>query len=154
MKLMPDQPVPALAVDTLAGKRFDIAKQAPKNFTQILFYRGMHCMVCQGYLKSYDAKLAEFEKHGIETIAISMEGRDRAGVGPIPVALVNDAGGQSLVFRNRSVPGAARPTPLLRFGAEHAIRAPDRGRHAVRPRRRAGPQLPRSRHGVTRAVLK
>ena len=29
MKLIPDQPVPALAVDMLDGKRFDIAKQAP-----------------------------------------------------------------------------------------------------------------------------
>ena len=78
MKLMPDQPVPALAVDTLAGKRFDIAKQAPKNFTQVVFYRGLHCMVCKSYLKAIDARLADFETHGVETIAVSMDGRDRA----------------------------------------------------------------------------
>jgi peroxiredoxin len=78
MKLMPDQPVPALAVETLAGKRFDIAKQAPKNFTQVVFYRGLHCMVCKSYLKAIDARLADFETHGVETIAVSMDGRDRA----------------------------------------------------------------------------
>jgi len=78
MKLSPDQPVPALAVDTLAGTRFDIAKQAPRNFTQIVFYRGLHCPICKGYLKSIDSRLADFEEHGIETIAISMDGRDRA----------------------------------------------------------------------------
>ena len=78
MKLMPDQPVPALAVDTLAGKRFDIAAQAPKNFTQIVFYRGLHCMVCKNYLRSIDARLAEFEGHGVETVAISMDTRERA----------------------------------------------------------------------------
>jgi peroxiredoxin len=78
MKLMPDQPVPALAVDTLAGKRFDIAAQAPKNFTQIVFYRGMHCPVCKNYLRSIDARLADFEGHGVETIAISMDSRERA----------------------------------------------------------------------------
>ena len=64
MKLMPDQPVPALAVDTLAGKRFDIAAQTPKNFTQIVFYRGMHCPVCKNYLRSIDARLADFQGHG------------------------------------------------------------------------------------------
>ena len=78
MKLTPDQPVPALAVDTLAGTRFDIAKQAPRNFTQIVFYRGLHCPICKGYLKSIDSRLADFEEHGIETIAISMDGSDRA----------------------------------------------------------------------------
>jgi peroxiredoxin len=78
MKLMPDQPVPALAVDTLAGKRFDIAAQAPKNFTQVVFYRGMHCPVCKNYLRSIDARLADFQGHGVETIAISMDSRERA----------------------------------------------------------------------------
>jgi peroxiredoxin len=78
MKLMPDQPVPALAVDTLAGKRFDIAAQAPKNFTQVVFYRGMHCPVCKNYLRSIDARLADFAGHGVETIAISMDSRERA----------------------------------------------------------------------------
>ncbi|HEX6103249.1 MAG TPA: peroxiredoxin-like family protein, partial [Alphaproteobacteria bacterium] len=78
MKLMPDQPVPALAVDTLAGKRFDVATQTPKNFTQIVFYRGMHCPICKNYLRSIDARLADFEGHGVETIAISMDSRERA----------------------------------------------------------------------------
>jgi peroxiredoxin len=78
MKLIPDQPVPALAVDMLDGKRFDIAKQAPKNFTQVVFYRGLHCLVCKSYLKSIDARLGEFEGHGVETIAIPMDGRERA----------------------------------------------------------------------------
>jgi peroxiredoxin len=78
MKLTPDQPVPALALETLTGKRFDIATQAPKNFTQVVFYRGLHCRVCKGYLKSIDARLAEFEAHGVETVAISMDSRERA----------------------------------------------------------------------------
>jgi peroxiredoxin len=78
MKLMPDQPVPALAVETLTGTRFDIAQQSPKNFTQIVFYRGLHCPICKTYLKSIDSRLGEFEEHGINTIAISMDGRDRA----------------------------------------------------------------------------
>lgn len=78
MKLTPDQPVPALAVDTLAGTRFDIVTQAPKNFTQVLFYRGLHCPVCKKYLRSFEARLAEFEAHGVETIAISMDSRERA----------------------------------------------------------------------------
>ena len=78
MKLTPDQTVPALAVDTLDGKRFDIAQQAPKNFTQVVFYRGLHCPVCKGYLKALDGRIGEFAERGIDTIAISMDSRERA----------------------------------------------------------------------------
>ena len=70
--------MPTLAVDTLAGTRFDIAEQAPSHFTQLVFYRGLHCPVCKSYLRSIEARLTDFEERGVETIAISMDGRERA----------------------------------------------------------------------------
>lgn len=78
MKLIPDQPAPALAVDTLAGRRFDIAGQRPQLFTQLVFYRGLHCPICKTYLKALEARLPEFEQRGVETIAISTDTRGRA----------------------------------------------------------------------------
>jgi peroxiredoxin len=65
-------------VDTLAGTRFDIAAQAPNSFTQLVFYRGLHCPVCKSYLRSIEARLGEFTERGVETIAITMDGRERA----------------------------------------------------------------------------
>ncbi|MDF2764707.1 MAG: peroxiredoxin [Rhodospirillales bacterium] len=78
MNLIPDQPAPALAVDTLAGRRFDIAGQRPQHFTQLVFYRGLHCPICKTYLKALEARLPEFEQRGVETIAISTDTRGRA----------------------------------------------------------------------------
>jgi peroxiredoxin len=78
VKLIPDQPAPALAVDTLAGRRFDIAGQRPQLFTQLVFYRGLHCPICKTYLKALEARLPEFEQRGVETIAISTDTRGRA----------------------------------------------------------------------------
>ena len=49
--LLPRRPVPELRVPTLAHGDFDLAADAPKLFTLISFYRGLHCPVCLKYLR-------------------------------------------------------------------------------------------------------
>ena len=77
--LMPRQPVPPLSVATLDGDRWVLAEQQPNSFTLIVFYRGLHCPICQPYLRELDRMLADFQQKGIEVIAISsdVEGRAR-----------------------------------------------------------------------------
>src|SRR5512145_3345513 len=107
MKLIPDQPVPAPAVDMLDGKRFDIAKQAPKNFTQVVFYRGLHCLVCKSYLKSIDARLGELEgwprtrrersqRLGVEAAdhRLRLAGGDRPRLGPLSLQIDHASGSE------------------------------------------------------------
>ena len=55
--LLPRRPVPELRVPTLAHGDFDLAVDAPKLFTLISFYRGLHCPVCLKYLR--DLELAD-----------------------------------------------------------------------------------------------
>lgn len=76
--LIPRQPAPALAVDTLAHGRFDLSTASPERFTLVCFYRGLHCPLCATYLKELERLVPELASRGVETIAISSDGQSRA----------------------------------------------------------------------------
>lgn len=76
--LLPRQPVPALAVDTLAHGPFDLAAEKPENFTLVVFYRGLHCPICAKYLIELERIVPEFAKRGVGVIALSSDGHERA----------------------------------------------------------------------------
>lgn len=75
---MPGAKAPALDLPLADGGRFVLADQAPDTFTMLVFYRGLHCPVCKGFLGKVDAAVAEFEKVGTKVVAISMDPQDRA----------------------------------------------------------------------------
>ena len=77
-RLMPRQKVPDLALDTLDGRGYRLSSASPERFSLIVFYRGLHCAVCNTYLRELDRLDAEFVKRGIETIAVSSDTRGRA----------------------------------------------------------------------------
>lgn len=76
--LKPKTKVPALKLPLTIDAEYDLAKQTPENFTLVVFYRGKHCPICKGYLKDLAGKLDEFTKRGINTVAVSMDSKDRA----------------------------------------------------------------------------
>jgi peroxiredoxin len=76
--LTPRQPAPTLSVDTLAHGRFDLRAAAPERLTLVCFYRGLHCPICANYLKELERLTPEFAARGVETIAISSDGQERA----------------------------------------------------------------------------
>ena len=76
--LYPRQPVPALEVATLGGGTWRLADRSPEAFTLIVFYRGLHCPICAGYLRDLDRKLQDFADLGVEVIAISGDDEARA----------------------------------------------------------------------------
>jgi peroxiredoxin len=76
--LMPRQRVPVLQVPTLSGDTWRLADQHPKNFTLVVFYRGLHCGICSGYLGDLDRKLTAFEERGVGVVAISSDTQERA----------------------------------------------------------------------------
>ncbi len=81
--LFPRQPVPSLEVPLVGGGTWKLADQSPEQFTLIVFYRGLHCPICSKYLGDLDRKLADFEATGVEVIAISSDGKERAEQTPI-----------------------------------------------------------------------
>jgi peroxiredoxin len=77
-RLMPRQKVPDLKLRTLDGSGYHLAAATPERFSMIVFYRGLHCAVCNTYLRELDRLHSEFANRGIETIAVSSDSRDRA----------------------------------------------------------------------------
>jgi len=78
MTVKPRQPVPPLSVDLVGGGRFVLGQHPPKAFTLIIFYRGLHCERCKGYLGEIESMLPELEKRGVDVIAVSCDSRERA----------------------------------------------------------------------------
>ena len=75
--LIPRQPAPRLVVPLAGGGQFDLAAEKPKNFTLVVFYRGLHCPQCRKQLTDLEAKLPEFEKRGVSVVAISADAPER-----------------------------------------------------------------------------
>lgn len=77
--LIPRQLVPTLSVETLGHGRFDLWEAEPERFTLVCFYRGLHCPICANYLKELERLTPDFASRGVETIAVSSDGAERAG---------------------------------------------------------------------------
>jgi len=71
-KLTPDAQVPELAVATVDGDTWSLARQNPDNFTMLVFYRGLHCPVCKAYLQKLESLLSGYESAGFSVLALSM----------------------------------------------------------------------------------
>ena len=76
--LIPRQAVPALRVTTLDHGLYDLANDAPEQFSLVVFYRGLHCPICAKYLLELGRLQAEFAKRGVSVIAISSDQAERA----------------------------------------------------------------------------
>ncbi len=76
--LMPRQAVPALSVPTLDHGPYTLSQDTASNFIMVVFYRGLHCPICLKYLLELGRLQAEFDKRGVNVIAVSSDARDRA----------------------------------------------------------------------------
>lgn len=93
MSLKPRTKVPALDLPTVGGGRFDLGAKQPQTFTMLVFYRGLHCPICKGYIGDLDRKLEKFRERGVDAVAISADTRERAeqtkrdwGIERLPIA--------------------------------------------------------------------
>src|SRR5215813_11057996 len=75
---IPRQPLPELAVPTLAGTTWTLASAAPQRFSLIVFYRGLHCPICTTYIAELNKLVPEFKTRGVETITMSTDTEARA----------------------------------------------------------------------------
>lgn len=76
--LIPRQSVPELALPTLGHGPFKLSESQPRNFSLIVFFRGLHCPLCVKYLKELGSLLPELANRGVEAIAISSDDESRA----------------------------------------------------------------------------
>ena len=92
-KPLPGTQAPALSLPLAGGGTYDLASESPAAATMVIFYRGLHCPVCETYLGKVVAKAAAFAEAGMPIVLVSMDGEDRAvkakadwGLGDLPVA--------------------------------------------------------------------
>lgn len=78
MPLLPRKPVPALEFDTVGGGRWSLAAQAPRHFTMIVFYRGLHCPICHRYTRELNGMIGDYAQRGVSTVITSTDARERA----------------------------------------------------------------------------
>lgn len=78
MPLKPQQPAPAMEVMTLGDGPWRLSDARPATFSMIVAYRGLHCGVCKMYLTELSGKASEFERRGVDVIAVSSDSRERA----------------------------------------------------------------------------
>lgn len=76
--LFPRKPVPALNVPLVNGDRFVLGAQPGEKFDLVVFYRGLHCPICAKYLIELEALVPEFNKRGVNVVAVSSDSLDRA----------------------------------------------------------------------------
>jgi peroxiredoxin len=73
----PRRPAPDLTVPLLGGGTFRLADHQPERFTMVVFFRGLHCPVCQAQLRELNRRLDELTERGVEVIAVSGESEAR-----------------------------------------------------------------------------
>lgn len=76
--LMPRHPVPALNVALTDGNRFVLGAAPGERFDLVVFYRGLHCPICAKYLLELERLAPDFEKRGMQVVAISSDDGERA----------------------------------------------------------------------------
>ena len=76
--LVPRQKTPPLELDLLGQGRFDLDQMTGTRGALLCFYRGLHCPLCAKYLGDLENRTAAFAERGVETLAISSDGRERA----------------------------------------------------------------------------
>jgi peroxiredoxin len=72
------QAAPPLEAELLDGGTWRLAESKPAAFTMIVVYRGLHCPICKTYLADLETKLPEFDKRGVEVVALSTDSCERA----------------------------------------------------------------------------
>ena len=78
MSLLPRKPVPSLEFDLVGGGRWALAAQKPQSFTMVVFYRGLHCPVCQRYTSELNGMIEDYDKRGVSTAITSTDSQERA----------------------------------------------------------------------------
>lgn len=78
LALTPRQPVPALNIPLVGGERYVLGATPATTFDLVVFYRGLHCPICAKYLMELERLMPEFEKRGVQVVAVSSDNAERA----------------------------------------------------------------------------
>lgn len=72
------QPAPEMSFPLVAGGHWTLAERRPENLSMVVAYRGLHCPQCRNYLQELNRRMGEFASRGVEVVALSSDGKERA----------------------------------------------------------------------------
>jgi peroxiredoxin len=72
------QAAPEMSFPLIAGGTWTLAERKPEHMSMVVAYRGLHCPMCRNYLKELNEQIGEFSKRGVEVVAVSSDGKERA----------------------------------------------------------------------------
>ncbi|BDA49815.1 hypothetical protein COCOBI_14-4350 [Coccomyxa sp. Obi] len=75
--IVPGQQLPHITLNTVQGGKIELGAPTGK-WQMIVVYRGKHCPVSKNYLASLQQIIYELDELGVEVIAVSGDGRERA----------------------------------------------------------------------------
>ena len=76
--MLPGENFPSIKIKRLKGDDWDVEKLAPKNFSLLVVFRGLHCGICSKYLQALEANLNKFSALGVEVLAASADSEEKA----------------------------------------------------------------------------
>ena len=72
------QPAPAMSFSLLDDGDWTLSERKPESLSMVVVYRGVHCPMCRNYLQELDSKMEDFTSRGVDVVAVSGDGRERA----------------------------------------------------------------------------
>ena len=76
--IKPTRKAPNLVLPTVYHGEFNLFNEDPKNFTMVIFIRGLHCPLCINYLKELTTFLPTLNDLGVDYIISSADDKTRA----------------------------------------------------------------------------
>ena len=76
--LIPDTQAPELSLALAGGGTWHLSDQTPQHFTMVIFYRGLHCPVCENYLGKLNSMKDQISELGFSVVVASMDTKERA----------------------------------------------------------------------------
>lgn len=72
------QAAPEMSFPLIEGGDWTLSERKPENLSMVVAYRGLHCPMCRNYLKELNEQIDEFSKRGVDVVAVSSDGKERA----------------------------------------------------------------------------
>ena len=72
------QPAPELSLPLVTGGDWTLAERKPEAMSMVVAYRGLHCPMCRNYLKELNEQIGALTARGVDVVAVSSDGKERA----------------------------------------------------------------------------
>ena len=72
------QAAPEMSFPLVGGGTWTLSERKPESLSMVVAYRGAHCPMCRNYLKELNERIGEFTARGVDVVAVSSDGKERA----------------------------------------------------------------------------